>query len=397
MRIAFVGCGYAGDLYIRDLRKYPYVEVVAVTDRDQERLAQFGNFYSVKTYPTVEALLADPSIEMIVNLTNLSSHFEVIKASLEAGKHVYTEKPMAETFSQACALVDLANAKGLYFSSAPCSVLGEAAQTVWRALNNHEIGRVLLVYAEQDDGPVHMREPHLWRSESGAAYGYRYEYEAGAAREHAGYFMAWFAAFFGPAKTVTSFSACLWPDREVVPGEPLGITTSDFSTACITFESGVVVRLTTSMVAPHNHGVQIIGEKGVLTVDECWNYCSPVYVDKYSKFRLRLNRLPILRKYPFVKNWFAARPRVYPPVKKFGLGKRYARSHQDFARGVAELARAIMERRPSRLPVDFCLHVNELVLAMQNPTDAPYQVKTTFKPIQALDDAALKEYLSLDW
>lgn len=397
IQIGFVGCGYTGDMYLWGLRKYPHVKLVGVTDRDQERLAKFGAYYSVKTYPTLQDLLADPNIEMVVNLTHLESHFEVIKACLEAGKHVYTEKPMTETFSEAQALMELANAKGLHFISAPCGLLGESAQTLWRALGDGRIGRVLLALAELSDGPVHLREPHRWQSRSGATYAYRWDYEAGAANEHAAYVLTWFAAFFGPAKTVTAFSSCLWPEKEVVPGEPLGVTTPDFSVACITFESGAVARLTNSTVAPYDHSVRIIGTNGVLTVDESWNYSSPVYVDKYSKFRLRLDRFPILRTYPFLKNLFAARPRVYPPVKKSSLKKRHARSHQDFARGVADLARAILEERPPRLPADFCLHVNELVWAVQNAPQGPYQVKTTFKPLRPLDDAALEEYRSLDW
>lgn len=397
MRIGFVGCGYAGDNYFNSLKKYPHLKLVGVTGRNQERISKFGAYYSVKTYPTVKALLADPNIELIVNLTNPRSHFEVSKACLEAGKHVYSEKPLTMAFSEAKALVELAKTKGLYLSSAPCGVLGETAQTLWRALNNREVGTVRVVYAELDDGPVQLRDPHLWRSASGAPSPYRDEFEVGCTLEHAGYYLTWLAAFFGPAKTITAFSACLWPDKQVVPEEPLYVTTPDFSVACITFESGVVVRLTNSIIAPHNHGVQIVGDKGVLTVDNCWNYSSPVYLEKYSKLRLQINRFPIFKAYPFVKTWFASHPREYPAVKKVNWKKRYARHRQDFARGVAELARAIREKRPARLPADYCLHVHELAWAIQNATHAPYQVTTTFKPLQPMDDVALKEVLSIDW
>jgi predicted dehydrogenase len=397
MRIGFVGCGYVADVYFQSLKKYPHLELVAVTDRDQKRAFEFGAYYSVKTCSTVEALLADPAIEMIVNLTSPSSHFEVSKACLEAGKHVYSEKPLAMAFSEAQALVELANTKGLYLSSAPCGVLGETAQTLWKALRDREIGTVRVVYAELDDGPVQLREPHLWRSASGARYPYRDEFEVGCTFEHAGYYLTWFTAFFGPAKTITAFSACLWPNKEVVAEEPLYVTTPDFSVACITFESGVVVRLTCSIVAPHNHVVQIVGDTGVLTVDECWNYSAPVYLDRYSKMRLRADRFPITKAYPFVKTWLGPHPREYPTVKKVSWKKRYARHRQDFARGIADLARAITEKCAARLPADYCLHVHELVWAIQNATHTPYQVTTSFRPLQPMDDVALKEVLSIDW
>lgn len=397
MRIGFVGCGHAGDSYINSLKKYPHLQLAAVTDIDQRRLAQFGAYYSVKTYPTIDALLGDPSIEIIVNLTSPSSHYEVSKTCLEAGKHVYSEKPMTMEFSEAQELVKLAAHKNLYFSCAPCGLLGETAQTLWRALKCQAVGTVRLVYAEIDEGPIQLREPHLWRSQSGAPFPYQDEFHVGNTLEHAAYYLTWLAAFFGPAKTITAFSSCVWPDKRVIPEEPLNVTTPDVSVACLTFESGVVARLTCSLVAPHNHGLQIIGDKGILTVDDCWNYSSPVYLDKYSKLRLRINRFPLLKQYQFIKNWFASRPRVYPPLKKVSWKKRYARYRQDYARGIADLARAITENRPAGLPADFCLHVNELVLAIQNATDTTYKVKTTFKPIQPMDDAVLKEVLSIKW
>jgi predicted dehydrogenase len=379
------------------IKRHHQLELVAVTDRNLTRAQAFGNCYGIKTCATTEALLSDHTIELIVNLTNPNSHFEVSKMCLEAGKHVYSEKPLTVTFSEAQALVDLANRKGLYLSSAPCGILGETAQTLWKALRNNEIGRVRVVYAEFDDGPVQLQDPNLWRKPSGAPFPYLDEFQVGFPISHAGYYLTWFAAFFGPAKTITAYSSCLWPDKTVVPEEPLRVSNPDISVACITFESGVVVRLTCSLLGPYDHSMRIIGDKGILKVEECLNYSAPVYVDKYSRFKFRAERYPIAKRYPFIKAWFDPNYRVYPPVKKFSWKKRNARHRQDYARGVAELAQAITEQRPSRLPADFCLHVTELVWAIQNATKAPYTVTTTFKPVQPMDDAALREILSINW
>ena len=159
----------------------------------------------------------------------------------------------------------------------------------------------------------------------------------------------------------------------------------------------MVVRLTCSLLGPHNHSMRIIGDKGILKVEECLNYSAPVYVDKYSRFKFRAQRYPIAERYPFIKAWFDPNYRVYPPVKKFSWKKRNARHRQDYARGVAELAQAITEQRPCRLSADYCLHVTELVWAIQNAAQSPYQVTTTFEPLQPMDDAALQEILSIDW
>ena len=172
MNIGLVKCGYVADTYLESLKNYPDLKLVAVTDMDQKRASEFGAYHNVKTCPSVEALLNEPNIELIINLSDAYSHFEVTKMCLEAGKHVYSDKPMTLEFSDAKELVDLAERKGLYLSSAPCGILGETAQTLWRALKCGEIGTVQVVYAEYDDGPLHLQEPNTWFSPSGALYPY---------------------------------------------------------------------------------------------------------------------------------------------------------------------------------------------------------------------------------
>jgi predicted dehydrogenase len=397
MRIGFVGCGYTADLYMPHIKGYPQLELVAATDINPKRAQEFGDYYNIEICPNTETLLTNYDIEMVVNLTNPRSHFKVTKMCLEAGKHVYSEKPMTVAFEEAEILVDLANKKGLYLSAAPCGVLGETAQTVWKALRKNVIGTVRMVYAEFDDGPVQLQDPDKWRRPTGAPFPYRDEFEVGFPISHAGYYLTWFAAFFGPARTVTSYASCLWPDKTIVPEEPLIVSNPDIAVACVAFESGVVVRLTLGLLGPHNHSMQIIGDQGILKVEECLNFNAPVYIDKYSKFKFRAQRYPIAARYPFVKAWFDPNYREYPPVKKFSWKKRNERHRQDYARGVAEMAMAITQRRRCRLPVDFCLHVNELAWAIQNVAQSFYEVKTTFEPLQPMDDVALREIRSTNW
>jgi len=397
MRIGFIGCGYTADLYMPGINRYPQLELVVVTDRNQKRAQEFGNYYSIETCPTNEALLSDYNLDIVVNLTNPNSHFEVIKKCLEAGKHVYTEKPMTVEFEDAKTLTELAKSKGLYLSSAPCGILGETAQNLWRALLANEIGKVKVVYAEFDDGPVQLQEPETWYKPSGAPFPYRDEFQVGFPISHAGYYLTLFAAFFGPAKTITAYSTCLWPDKTVIPGEQLLVSNPDTSIACVTFESGVVVRLTCSLIGPHNHSMQIIGDKGILKIEEVLNYTAPVYVDKYSKFKFRAQRYPIAARFPFVKAWFDPNYKEYPPLKKFNWKKRNARHRQDYVRGVAELANAIVQKRSPIISADFSLHLTELVWTIQNVPGSPYQLTTTFEPLKPMGDTALQEILSIDW
>lgn len=374
--IALVGCGYVADFYLKTLENHPELRVVAVYDRDPERGARFATYHALHLAGSLAEILADPRVEILVNLTNPASHFEVSKAALEAGKHVYTEKPLAMTFPEAEALVDLAEARGLGLSAAPCGVLGEAAQTLGRALRKQEIGRVRLVYAELDDGPIHLTDYRAWRSDSGAPWPWKDELEVGCTLEHAGYYVTWLTAFFGPVTRVTSFASCLIPDKKT--DVPLDRRAPDFSVACVELASGVVARLTCSIFAPNDRRLRVIGDEGVLEVEDCWDYGSAVTLTKRTPLRIRAE------KHPNAARILGLGPRAYPLVRKPGFRSRTRGSNpMDFARGVAELAESVRTGRPCRLSPRYALHVNEVVLAMASPDvmGSPRQITSTFEPL----------------
>jgi predicted dehydrogenase len=366
MRVAIVGCGFVADYYVRTLPVHPELELVGVMDRDPERSKRFAQYYSLSRYESLDELLTDPRVEIVLNLTNPASHFEVSKRALHAGKHVYSEKPMAMSLEEAKELVELADSRRLQISSAPCSLLGETAQTMWKALREQRIGPVRLVYAELDDGLVHKMPYKRWLSESGTPWPYQDEFQVGCTLEHAGYYLTWLAAFFGPVESVTAFSSCLVPDK--------GTATPDFSVACLKFASGVVARLTCSIVAPHNHEITIVGDEGIITTQDCWYYHSLVYI----------RRLVTIRRKTFLWPW-----KTKYPMAKSGLLWRYKRKgsqQMDFARGVAEMAAAIKEGRPNRLSPQFSLHVLEATLAIQNAleSNSTYKMTTTFDPVDPM-------------
>ncbi|MDJ0659788.1 MAG: Gfo/Idh/MocA family oxidoreductase [Crocosphaera sp.] len=371
MRIGIVGCGFVADYYLKTLPLHPQLELAGVMDRDPQRSEHFSRYHSVPKYASLEALLEDPQVSIVLNLTNPRSHFQVSQACLNAGKHVYSEKPLGMTLSEAKTLVDLAESKHLYLASAPCNILSETAQTIWKALREQVIGNVRLVYAEMDDGMVHQMAYKKWKSESGIPWPYKDEFEVGCTLEHAGYYINWLTAFFGAVKTVTAFSSCLIPDKTT--DVSLEVNAPDFSVACLEFHSGVVARLTCSIVAPHDHHFTIIGDQGLLSTKDCWYYRCPVYIQK---------RLTIRRK-TFISPWKQKYPLVGQGRTKYG----YKGSQEmDFCRGVAELAEAITEKRSCRLSAQYSLHINEIVLAIQESgnTGKPYQVTTTFEPVDPM-------------
>jgi predicted dehydrogenase len=354
MNIAFVGCGYVADFYATTLQNHDGLHLKCVFDRDAERLEAFCRHWKVPRAGSLEEVLDDQGVELVVNLTNPKSHFEVSRAALAKGKHVYSEKPLSLSFGQAVELVELAKKTGVQLSGAPCSLLGEAAQTAWKALREGRIGTPRLAYAELDDGPIHLLGFQEWKSASGAPWPWRDELEVGCMLEHAGYYVGWLLAFFGPVRSVTAFNALVVPDK----GVPTP-STSDLNVACLEHESGVTSRLTCSIYGSHDHSLRVFGDAGVLHVDECWDYGTGVSWYPRRGVGLRAEK----RLAAAHRAGVALLP--IPLVKKAGFKwKTRGSNRMDFARGVWELAESVGQKRPSRLSAEWCLHLNELVLAL---------------------------------
>ena len=134
MRIAIVGCGFVADLYMKTLKLHPQLQLVGVTDRDATRLARFADFHRAKPFDSLDALLATSGADVVLNLTNPRSHFDITRQCLDVGKHVYSEKPLAMEIDQAKQLVDLAKSKrtGIYAFGAAEGLLLDRLTPQWR-------------------------------------------------------------------------------------------------------------------------------------------------------------------------------------------------------------------------------------------------------------------------
>jgi predicted dehydrogenase len=347
--------------------------VAGVFDIDQARLDVFASYYRLNKYGSLEELLRDNGVSIVLNLTNPRSHYEISRRCLEAGLHVYSEKPLAMSYEDSERLVLLAESRGLVISSAPCSLLGNAAQTLWRGVRDGIVGDVRLVYAELDDGMLHLMPYKRWRSMSGAPWPYKDEFEIGCTLEHAGYCLSWLVAIFGPVKTVTAYSDCLIPDKiNEVKLDPSG--TPDFSVGTLKFESGVVARLTTSIVGPHDHSIRVMGYRGIMEIDDCWFNDAKVYVRKFHTIRRRTFLSPFRSVF---------RIAGAPKRKLVNTGG----NRMDYASGVAELAEALRQGRSSRLSSRFSLHVTEVSLALQGAgtSGCSYHTRSRFEPVPPLD------------
>lgn len=227
MKIAFVGCGFVFDIYMRTMWAHPELEVCGIFDIDTPRANTVGQHYGFHVYPDYEVLLADPVVEIVINLTSIGAHYEVTRRALEAGKHVYSEKPLTTEVDQSRELFALAEARGLVFTGAPCNVYSDAVSTLWKAVRDGAIGKPVLVYAELDDSPAHLMNLEKVQSPTGAPWPYIEEFQEGCTFEHVGYHLVWMCAMFGPAASVTAFSKVVIEHKTDTPLSPPD--TPDFS------------------------------------------------------------------------------------------------------------------------------------------------------------------------
>lgn len=400
MKIGIIGCGYVFDHYMTTVATHPILEIAGVTDIDRTRVKAVTNFYKLKAYDSNEAMLADPEIKIIANFTPIKSHYEVSKAALEAGKHVYSEKPLVTNMDDAFDLIQLADKRELRVSCAPSNVLGATSRTVWKVVTDGAIGDVRLVYAEFDDNPIYLMQPERWRSRSGAPWPYLHEYEMGCTWEHVGYHLSWMCAIFGPVRSVTAFSKHTLPDKTARPLTPPD--TPDFSVACLDFESGVVGRVTCSIAAPYDHRMRVIGNRGMVYADTYRHYECPVYLEPFTKLSLNARKARSVRSNTFLQWPFGVGGRRVPllrcpppgaarmsgpswnPKTMLTRWKQKELGLQDKCIGIAELAAAISEGRPSFPPHAFTLHITELTLAIQGagPNGTSSVLKTRFDPFE---------------
>ncbi|MEO1135735.1 MAG: Gfo/Idh/MocA family oxidoreductase, partial [Pseudomonadota bacterium] len=168
------------------------IKVAGAFDIDAARLKTFCEYWNVEATDSLAGLLAHDAL--VLNLTNPRAHYEVSKAALDAGRHVYSEKPLAVSMPDAHALAKLARDNNLMLASAPCNWLSQSAQTVWKAISKGEIGTPRLVYAELDDDFIPQAPYEKWLSESGAPWPAKDEFETGCTLEHAGYYLTWLMA-----------------------------------------------------------------------------------------------------------------------------------------------------------------------------------------------------------
>ena len=231
--VGFVGAGVISDTYLANLTSFPDVAVRMIADLDTERAAAQAAKYGVPASGTVADLLADPTIELVVNLTVPAAHVDVGLAALEAGKHVWAEKPLALDRETGRKLLDRAKEKGLRVASAPDTILGAGLQTARRAIDDGRIGTPISALAMfQTPGPESWHPAPEFLFQAGG----------GPLLDMGPYYLTALVQLLGPIRRVTGAGGRARPTRVIGSGPRAGtefeVTVPTTVTALVDFERG---------------------------------------------------------------------------------------------------------------------------------------------------------------
>lgn len=348
--IGMVGCGNIAGPYARSIALHDELRLVAVTDVDTARAGAFAVEHETQAHQSLEGLLADPAVDIVVNLTVHHAHYAVTKQALEAGRHVYSEKPMALEAAEAFELVQLARRQGVRLACAPSTFLGEAQQTAGAIIRGGGLGPVRVVYADVNWGRIETWHP--------APVPF---FDVGALVDVGVYPLTIATAFVGPAVAVEARGWDLLPDRTTVTGEPFRIGSPDFVLAAIELANGAVMRLTGTFYvgrpARQLGTLEFHGDDGSLALGN------------FQEFNTTVERGPFGGAYEPV-------PLVREPYQ--GVA---------WARGVADLARAIVEERPQRVTGDHAAHVVDILSAARQSMRERRRIEiaSTFEPPELME------------
>jgi len=266
VKVGIIGCGNISGIYFQNCKQYPVLDLVACADLDVERAKARAAEFGVPNAYTVEELLADRTIEIVINLTIPVAHADICLKALEAGKHVYVEKPLAVTREQGQAVLELARSKGLRVASAPETFMGGGIQTCRKLIDDGLIGTPIAASGFWMSGGHESWHPDP---------DFYYQKGGGPMFDMGPYYLTAFVTLLGSIRSVTGSAKITHPERTITSqpkfGTKIKVDTPTHIAGVMEFTSGVVGTLITSFDTPGGcdlPNIEIYGSAGTLQVPD---------------------------------------------------------------------------------------------------------------------------------
>lgn len=348
-KIGIVGIGAISGIYLNNLTKvFKEVEIIAVCDLIKERAQKAQSEYNIpKLYDTMEELFDDIEIDIVLNLTRPYEHYEVTKAALEAGKHVYSEKPLAATLIEGNELVQLAKDYNLLLGGAPDTFLGAGIQTCRKLIDDGFIGKpvgaaaFMICHGHESWHP----DPEFY-----------YKHGGGPMMDMGPYYLTALTNLLGGIKSVTGVARTTFPERTITSepksGTVVNVDVATNVTGILEFDTGAIATLYTTFDVHYNGQArfEVYGSEGTLLVPDPNTFGGPIY---------------LLRK-------------EEKEYKEIPLMYNYAENSRGL--GLADMAKALETKRRPRADYRQTLHVLEAMSAFQTSSDnrATVDLKSKF-------------------
>jgi predicted dehydrogenase len=267
-KIGVIGCGRISGVYLWMARSFPQVKITACADMNLDLAKAKAAEYEIPKGCSVQELLHDPEIELVLNLTTPQAHFDISMQTLQAGKHSYSEKPLGISRQQGITLLQEAHKKNLLVGCAPDTFMGSGIQTVRRLIDDGAIGRPLAFTAF-----MMCRGHESWHPNPE----FYYQIGGGPMFDMGPYYLTALLNFFGPVKRISGMASISLPERtitsEFLRGQKFKVHTPDHVVGTMEFQNGCIGSIITTFATMHpnydgNQPITIYGESGSLRVPD---------------------------------------------------------------------------------------------------------------------------------
>lgn len=266
VKIGIIGCGVISNTYIKNIKAFfPWLEISACASRNPEKARLTAEKYSIPRACTTEELLKDAEIEIVLNLTTPDAHTEINKMALSAGKHVFCEKPLALSLSDAEEVIGLARQKGLMLGCAPETFMGAGLQTCRKVLDDGWIGKPIAATANMTSFG-----PETWH----ASPEFYYKKGAGPMLDMGPYYVTALVSLLGPVTRTACFTDAGRTRRKIYSspqrGREIEVEVPTTYTGIMEFECGVHanINMTFDVWLSNLPKLEIYGTEGTLIVPD---------------------------------------------------------------------------------------------------------------------------------
>ncbi|MCL1987270.1 MAG: Gfo/Idh/MocA family oxidoreductase [Firmicutes bacterium] len=359
MKIGIVGCGAISGIYLQNITGvFKEVEIVGVCDLIAERAEKVSNEYNLHIYKNMEEMFADSKVDIVLNLTRPYEHFDVSIKAIEAGKHVYTEKPLGATLEEGIKLTEAANKKGVKIGGAPDTFLGAGIQSCRKLIDDGYIGSLVGATAFMTN---HGHES--WHPDPE----FYYQFGGGPMLDMGPYYISAMVNLMGAVTSVVGMGKSSFATRTITSqphfGKIVDVNVPTYTMGLLQFDSGAIGSIFTTFDV-HVANVPIIeiyGSDGTLAVPDPNTFGGPIKL--YRPEQREFKELPLTFGYP---------------ENSRGLG-------------LADMAKAIETNRSHRASNAQLLHVLEVMTAIEKSatTGGTIKIESKYQRTAPMENATL--------